>query len=434
MDFLKKPLSVYLLLFLTKTLIGAFLLYLPITGKQPTPFIDAFFVASSAFTVTGLSTVDITTQFNWLGDLIIMLLIQIGGLGIVTITTLTLIIANRRISLHDRRLIMVTWNVEEPGGMVRFIRQLVIYSFTSELIGMLLLSLSFIPRYGFGKGVYISLFTSVSAFNNAGFALFSKNMIGFNNDPVVNIVIPLLIILGGLGPLIMLDLLKTRRLSKLKLHTKVVMSTTLVLIIGGAILYYILEFNNTLKHFNIWGQVGTAFFQSVTTRTAGFQSVDLGLIHTPTAILMMILMFIGGAPFSAAGGIKVTTFMVLIMFVYSTLKNENSTVIFHRTIQPKTISKAVAITAVSGIFVLFITFIVSLLNETTPFIKVIFEVVSAFGTVGLSMDFTTEYHAATKAIIILVMICGKIGVATVLALFIPNKKRLYQYAKGNIYL
>lgn len=434
MDFLKKPLSVYLLLFLTTTLIGAFLLYLPITGKQSTPFIDTFFVASSAFTVTGLSTVDITTQFNWLGDLIIMLLIQIGGLGIITITTLTLIIANRRISLHDRRLIMVTWNVEEPGGMVRFIRQLVIYSFTSELIGMLLLSLSFVPRYGFGKGIYISLFTSVSAFNNAGFALFSKNMIGFNNDPVVNIVIPLLIILGGLGPLIMLDLLKTRRLSKLKLHTKVVLSTTFILIIGGTILYYALEFNNTLKSFNVWGQIGTAFFQSVTTRTAGFQSVDLGLIHTPTAILMMVLMFIGGAPFSAAGGIKVTTFMVLIMSVYSTLKNENSTVIFHRRIQPKAISKAIAITTVSGIFVLLITFIVSLLNETTPFIKVIFEVVSAFGTVGLSMDFTTEYHTVTKAIIIFVMICGKIGVATVLALFIPNKKRLYQYAKGNIYL
>lgn len=434
MDFLKKPLSMYLILFLSTTLIGAFLLYLPITGKHPTSFIDAFFVASSAFTVTGLSTVDITTQFNWLGDLIIMLLIQIGGLGIVTITTLTLIIANRRISLHDRRLIMVTWNVDEPGGMVRFIRQLVVYSLTSEFIGMLLLALTFIPRYGFGKGIYISLFTAVSAFNNAGFALFSQNMIGFNNDPVVNIVIPFLIILGGLGPLVMSDLVQTRRLSKLKLHTKVVLSTTLALIVGGTLLFYVLEFNNTLKPFSIWGQIGTSFFQSVTTRTAGFQSVDLGLIHTPTALLMMVLMFIGGAPFSAAGGIKVTTFIVLIMFVYSALRNENHTVVFHRTIKPRVIGRAVAVTTVSGIFVLLVTFVVSILNENTPFIKVIFEVVSAFDTVGLTMDFTNEYHAATKAIIILVMICGKIGVITVLALFIPDKKRLYQYAKGNIYL
>lgn len=177
MAFLKKPLTVYLLLFLSTTLLGALLLYLPWTGKQYTSFIDAFFVASSAFTVTGLSTVDITSQFNWLGDLIIMFLIQIGGLGIVTITTLTLIIANRRISMHERKLIMVTWNVDEPGGMVRLIRQLTLYSLSTEFIGMLLLALSFVPRYGFGKGLFISIFTSVSAFNNAGFALFSKNMI-----------------------------------------------------------------------------------------------------------------------------------------------------------------------------------------------------------------------------------------------------------------
>ena len=194
MDFLKKPLTVYLLLFLSTTLFGALLLYLPATGKQYTSFIDAFFVASSAFTVTGLSTVDITTQFNWLGDIIIMFLIQIGGLGIVTITTLTLIIANRRISMHERKLIMVTWNVDEPGGMVRLIRQLTLYSITTEFIGMLLLALSFVPKYGIGKGIFISMFTAVSAFNNAGFALFSKNMIGFNDDPVVTLIIPILIL------------------------------------------------------------------------------------------------------------------------------------------------------------------------------------------------------------------------------------------------
>lgn len=432
--FLKKPLTVYLLLFLSTTLLGALLLYLPWTGKQYTSFIDAFFVASSAFTVTGLSTVDITSQFNWLGDLIIMFLIQIGGLGIVTITTLTLIIANRRISMHERKLIMVTWNVDEPGGMVRLIRQLTLYSLSTEFIGMLLLALSFVPRYGFGKGLFISIFTSVSAFNNAGFALFSKNMIGFNDDPVVTLVIPILIIMGGLGPVVMSDLVKTRRLNKLNLHTKVVLSTTLVLIFGGMALYFLLEFNNTLKPFSMWGKLGTSFFQSVTTRTAGFQSVDLELIHTPTALMMMVLMFIGGAPFSAAGGIKVTTFIVMIMFVYSTLRNEDHTTIFSRTIKPKTIAKAIAVTTVSFIFVLTVTFIVSLLNETTPFMKVIFEVVSAFGTVGLSMNFTSEYGTLTKIIIIIVMICGKLGVVTVLALFIPSKKRFYQYAKGNIYL
>ncbi|MGN5882677.1 MULTISPECIES: TrkH family potassium uptake protein [Staphylococcus] len=434
MDFLKKPLTVYLLLFLSTTLFGALLLYLPATGKQYTSFIDAFFVASSAFTVTGLSTVDITTQFNWLGDIIIMFLIQIGGLGIVTITTLTLIIANRRISMHERKLIMVTWNVDEPGGMVRLIRQLTLYSITTEFIGMLLLALSFVPKYGIGKGIFISMFTAVSAFNNAGFALFSKNMIGFNDDPVVTLIIPILIIMGGLGPLVMSDLIRTRRLSKLKLHTKVAVTTTLALIAIGTAGYFLLEYTNTLRPFNIWAKIGTSFFQSVTTRTAGFQSVDLGLIHTPTAIMMMILMFIGGTPFSAAGGIKVTTFIVVLMFVYSTLRDDDHTTLFNRTIKPKTIAKAITVTSVSLIFVLTVTFIVSCLNETTPFIKVIFEVVSAFGTVGLSMNFTTEYHTLTKAIIIIVMICGKLGVVTVLALFIPSKKRFYQYAKGNIYL
>ena len=424
MDFLKKPLTVYLLLFLSTTLFGALLLYLPATGKQYTSFIDAFFVASSAFTVTGLSTVDITTQFNWLGDIIIMFLIQIGGLGIVTITTLTLIIANRRISMHERKLIMVTWNVDEPGGMVRLIRQLTLYSITTEFISMLLLALSFVPKYGIGKGIFISMFTAVSAFNNAGFALFSKNMIGFNDDPVVTLIIPILIIMGGLGPLVMSDLIRTRRLSKLKLHTKVAVTTTLALIAIGTAGYFLLEYTNTLRPFNIWAKIGTSFFQSVTTRTAGFQSVDLGLIHTPTAIMMMILMFIGGTPFSAAGGIKVTTFIVVLMFVYSTLRDDDHTTLFNRTIKPKTIAKAITVTSVSLIFVLTVTFIVSCLNETTPFIKVIFEVVSAFGTVGLSMNFTTEYHTLTKAIIIIVMICGKLGVVTVLALFIPSKKTL----------
>ncbi|QDX06756.1 TrkH family potassium uptake protein [Staphylococcus saprophyticus] len=431
---LTKPLYFYLLLFITTTLIGALLLYLPITGKHPIDFVDAFFIAASAFTVTGLATIDVSTQFNWLGDTIIMSLIQIGGLGIVTVTLLTFILINKRISNKSRYLVMAMWNIDTPGGIIRLILQFVLYSLVTELVGALCIALSFIPKYGLGQGVFLSIFTSVSAFNNAGFALFKDNLISTVNDPIITITVPLLIIMGGIGPLVFLDLVTTQKLTKLKLHSKIVLSTTFILIIVGSISFFILEYPFTLNHLSLIEKIGASFFQSVTTRTAGFNTVDIGQISTPTSMMMMLFMFIGGAPISSAGGIKVTSLVLTLLFIKSTLRNESHPAIFKKSIPERTLKIAVTITLLATIFVLSISFIVSVLNPHTSYTTVLFEVISAFGTVGLSMNFTTDYSTVTKIIIIATMLIGKIGILTFVQLFISEKKQLFNYAKDNVQL
>lgn len=430
-----KSLYFYLMLFFSTTLVGAILLYLPYTGKKPITFIDALFIASSAFTVTGLSPVDIGAQFNILGEVVILLLIQIGGLGIVTVTMLVFVFLNKKVSLQNRFLIMVTWNIDEAGGVVKLIKHLAIYSFITELIGAFCLSLSFIPKFGIGQGLFISLFTAVSAFNNAGFALFKNNLIDFSNDPVVIITVPLLIVLGGLGHFVLVDLINCKKLNKLSFHSKVVLSTTFVLIIFGAILFFLLEQSNTLNNMGLIEKIGNALFQSVTTRTAGFNSIDMGNIKTPTSLLLMALMFIGGAPLSAAGGIKVTTFAIIFIFVLNAIRKENTVSLFNREISDKYIKLSIVTINISIIFIFVITFLLTIINPNIPLVKILFEVISAFGTVGLTMDLTSEYHGLTELIIVIVMLFGKVGLLTMARAFIPPRSpRKYHYPKGHIHI
>ncbi|MCM3506997.1 TrkH family potassium uptake protein [Staphylococcus capitis] len=430
-----KSLYFYLMLFFSTTLVGAILLYLPYTGKKPITFIDALFIASSAFTVTGFSPVDIGAQFNILGEVVILLLIQIGGLGIVTVTMLVFVFLNKKVSLQNRFLIMVTWNIDEAGGVVKLIKHLAIYSFITELIGAFCLSLSFIPKFGIGQGLFISLFTAVSAFNNAGFALFKNNLIDFSNDPVVIITVPLLIVLGGLGHFVLVDLINCKKLNKLSFHSKVVLSTTFVLIIFGAILFFLLEQSNTLNNMGLIEKIGNALFQSVTTRTAGFNSIDMGNIKTPTSLLLMALMFIGGAPLSAAGGIKVTTFAIVFIFVLNAIRKENTVSLFNREISDKYIKLSIVTINISIIFIFVITFLLTIINPSIPLVKILFEVISAFGTVGLTMDLTSEYNGLTQLIIVIVMLFGKVGLLTMARAFIPPRSpRKYHYPKEHIHI
>lgn len=382
-----------------------------------------------------MSPVDIGSQFNILGEIVILLLIQIGGLGIVTVTLLTLVFLNRKISMKNRFLIMVTWNIDEPGGVIKLIKHLAIYSLVTELIGMICLCLSFIPKFGIGKGLFLSLFTSVSAFNNAGFALFKNNLIDFSNDPIVIITISILIVFGGIGHFVVIDFINCKKLSKLSLHSKLVLTTTSILIIIGAITFFLLEQFNTMQHMGLVEKIGNSFFQSVTTRTAGFNSIDIASINKSTALMLMLLMFIGGAPLSAAGGIKITTFAVAFIFVLNYIRKENNVFVFNKEISDKHIKLSIVTINISFLFISIITFILSIINPNISLIKLLFEVVSAFGTVGLSMNLTTEYHGITKIIIIFVMLCGKVGLLTLLRTFIPPKSpKNYRYTKGQIYL
>lgn len=329
---------------------------------------------------------------------------------------------------------MAMWNIDQPGGIIRLILQFVVYSVATEILGAIFIALSFVPKFGFSQGLFLSMFTSISAFNNAGFALFKDNLMSTINDPIITITIPLLIIMGGIGPLVFFDLIMSQKLAHLKLHSKIVLSTSLILIILGSVLFFILENHATLNHLSLLEKIGASFFQSVTTRTAGFNTLDIGQITAPTSMMMMLLMFIGGAPISAAGGIKVTSLVLTLLFIISTLRNETHPSIFKRSISNRTLNMAVTITLCATIFVLSISLIVSLLNPHTPYMTVLFEVISAFGTVGLSMNFTMDYHTATKIIIIATMLIGKIGILTFVQLFVTEKKSLFYYAKGNVHL
>lgn len=424
----------YLSLFLSTTLIGSLLLYLPITGRKTISFIDAFFVTTSAFTVTGLSTVDIQSQFNTLGYIVILLLIQIGGLGIVAVALFALILFNKKISFLNRGLLMLTWNFDEFGGVIKILRKLFIYTIIVEDIGFLLLSIKFIPLFGFRKGLFISLFTSISAFNNAGISLFSNNLIPFSSDLYINFVVSFLIILGGIGPLVVYDIIVKKRFNKLNLHTKIVVTATIFLILFGTLSIFLLEYHHGLSKLSIKDKLLTSYFQSVSTRTAGFNTIELNHLLPATYAVMISLMFIGAAPVSSAGGIKVTTFILILVFLWQNIRNYEHPYIFKRTIQSHQISKALSIALLSFMFVIIISLIMSVLQPDIAYHKQLFEVTSAFGTVGLSTGITFDLNTCSKSLIIIVMIVGKIGIITLLGLLTQRDTSNYRFANGKVHL
>lgn len=424
----------YLSLFLSTTLIGSLLLFLPITGRKTISFIDAFFVTTSAFTVTGLSTVDIPSQFNTLGYIVILLLIQIGGLGIVAVALFALILFNKKISFLNRELLMITWNFDEFGGVIKILRNLFIYTIIVEIAGFLLLSIKFLPLFGLKKGLFISLFTSISAFNNASISLFSNNLMSFSSDLYINFVVSFLIILGGIGPLVVYDIVVKKRFNKLHLHTKIVITATAFLILFGTLSIFLLEYHHGLSKLSIKDKLLTSYFQSVSTRTAGFNTIELNHLLPATYAVMIFLMFIGAAPVSSAGGIKVTTFILILVFLWQNIRNYEYPYIFKRAIQFHQISKALSIALLSFILVIIVSLTMNLFQPDIAYHKQLFEVTSAFGTVGLSTGITFDLNTSSKSLIIIVMIVGKIGIITLLALLTQRDTSNYRFADGKVHL
>lgn len=424
----------YLSLFLSTTLIGSLLLFLPITGRKTISFIDAFFVTTSAFTVTGLSTVDRPSQFNMLGYIVILLLIQIGGLGIVAVALFALILFNKKISFLNRELLMLTWNFDEFGGVIKILRNLFIYTIIVEGVGFLLLTIKFLPLFGLKKGLFISLFTSISAFNNAGISLFSNNLMSFSSDLYINFVVSFLIILGGIGPLVVYDIVVKKRFNKLHLHTKIVITATAFLILFGTLSIFLLEYHHGLSKLSIKDKLLTSYFQSVSTRTAGFNTIELNNLLPATYAVMIFLMFIGAAPVGSAGGIKVTTFILILVFLWQNIRNYEYPYIFKRTIQFHQISKALSIALLSFIFVIIMSLTMNLFQPDIAYHKQLFEVTSAFGTVGLSTGITFDLNTCSKSLIITVMIVGKIGIITLLGLLTQQDTSNYRFADGKVHL
>ncbi|TCZ75915.1 Trk family potassium uptake protein [Paenibacillus albiflavus] len=423
-------------------LVGTCLLMLPFasTSGESLRFVDALFTATSATCVTGLVVVDTGSSFTMFGQIVIICLIQIGGLGFMSFATLFALALRKKISLRERLLLKESLNAGSMEGIVRLFRKLALYAFTIEGVAAVILSIRWSFDLGVSKGIYFGIFHAISMFNNAGFDLFGSisgefsSLTSYANDIVVNVVVMALIILGGIGFIVMADVMEKKSFKKFSLHTKVVLTTTGFLIVFGALIIFIFEYLNasTMGPLDVGGKILASFFQSVTTRTAGANTVDLSSLRQATQFFMIILMFIGASPGSTGGGIKTTTFTVLMGALISMIRGKEDIVLFHNRLAKDRILKAVTLT----LFALGLVIIVSMVLSTTEdrsFLAILFEVTSAFGTVGLTMGITASLTTVGKILILLTMFIGRLGPLTLaIAIGPKNDKELFRYPEGKI--
>lgn len=423
--------------FLFTILIGSFLLFLPFSSKNLnfTNYLDCLFVATSSICVTGLSTINITYEFNYLGKFIIMMLIQIGGLGFMTMATMVALILREKITLKSRLVIKEQMGVTRLTGMVRLIKYVIFSTFFIEFIGAVCLSFIFVPKYGI-RGIFYSIFHSISAFCNAGFDILGSNSLAsFSKNTYFLTVISLLIVAGGIGFNVYIDIVKLKfNFRKYSIHSKIVLVMTFSLLIIGTALFFILENNNenTIGKYSFIDKLFNSFFQSVTTRTAGFYSIDQTKFNESSSIITMLLMFIGGSPASCAGGLKTTTIFILVVTTISFIKNNDDIEAFRRRISFSSVNRAIGLLVISLTLVFVTTFILSLI-ENVRYLDLLFETVSAFATVGLTRNLTPFLGSVSKSILILLMFIGRVGPLTIIFSFYNkvNKKK-FRYAKENV--
>lgn len=414
--------------FLFVIALGTVLLMLPIAHRdhQMYSLIDALFTATSATCVTGL-VVDVTVQeFTIFGQAVILMLIQIGGLGLMTLMAVFIVLLKSRLSMHEKMAMKEMLNQDQIFNMHRFLMDILKYTLLFEGCGMVLLALRFIPDYGLFRGLFKALFVSVSAFCNAGFDnLGSNSLMMYAHDPLVIFTVMALIVLGGLGFAVWFDLrdklklwlkreIKLEKLRKsLSLHTKIVLFMTFELIVVTAVVLFLLEFQNdgTIGTFSWWEKGLTALFESVTLRTAGFASINYAELTLASKFLMVLVMFVGGSPGGTAGGVKTTTLAVLVLFIIATLRGHIHTVMFRRSI-----SRDIIVRAMSIFFINLLTMITGILLlcilEDKAFIDLVFEAASALATVGLTLGITSTLSVGGKVIIILLMFVGRVGITT----------------------
>ncbi|USG64289.1 TrkH family potassium uptake protein [Brevibacillus ruminantium] len=420
-------------------LLGAFLLTLPVSTVDGwgLPWLDALFTATSATCVTGLIVVDTGSTFTLFGQIVILSLIQVGGLGFMTIATLFALLIRKRISLKERLLLQESLNQISIEGIVRLVKMILVFTAITEATGGLLLSLRFSFDMPVGRAFYYGFFHAISNFNNAGFDLMGNfsSLTHYVEDPVVTLVVCTMIILGGIGFIVVSDVFEYRRSRRLTLHTKVVLFTTACLVIIGTTLIFILEFNNpkTLQPLSPLGKVLGSLYQSVTARTAGSNTLSIGDMRHSSLFLIIILMFIGASPGSTGGGIKTTTFATLIGAVIAQIKGKEDVIFFRQRLLPHVIYKSLTV-AVSGMFlVVMMTMILSITEGGAEFLAILFEVTSAFSTTGLSMGLTPSLSPIGKMMIILTMFAGRVGPLTIaFALAQRKQKEYYRFPKGKI--
>lgn len=407
--------------FLIIILTGAVLLTLPVSARsgEPTDFLDALFTATSATCVTGLVTVGTATHWSGFGQVVILLLIQIGGLGFMSLASIASFLTRRTITLRERMVMSAGLNLTENAGIVRLTRRVLLGTFAFEGAGAVLLATRFVPRVGLWQGIKMGVFHSISAFCNAGFDLVGTpdnpfaSLTGYADDLIVNLTIMVLIVIGGLGFFVWGDIWDKHRFRRLRLHTKLVLVTTTFLLCAGFVLTLFFEWGNpqTLGAMPVQDKVLAAAFQSVTLRTAGFNTIDQGALTGPSQAVACLLMMIGGSPGSTAGGIKTVTAAVLVLSAISALRGRTTVAAFGRTIVSRSIMNAVTMMIMGGTLSLTGACVISYV-ENVPFGVCLFESVSAFATVGLSMGLTPTLHTLSRLILILLMYLGRVGVLT----------------------
>ena len=425
---------IILLSFLAAILTGSLLLSLPISSADGTavPFLDALFTATTSTCVTGLVVTPTVSSWSVFGQIVILLLIQIGGLGVITIMSGLMILLHKKMGIADRLLLKDAFNLNSLSGLIRFVKKVVAGTFIIEGVGALLYMTVFIPEFG-AKGIWISIFTSISAFCNAGVDIIAENSLcNYALNPMINLVTCLLIILGGLGYIVWWDVLRVLKrpqgkiinyFRRLTLHSKIVLTATFVMLFAGAALIFAFEYSNpqTMRDYTLLQKIQASFFQSVTIRTAGFATIPQENLTNATSIVCLLLMFIGGSPVGTAGGIKTVTFVIIFASAFSSILNKEDTELFGRRITNQTVRKAVAVTCMSFIIMLVSTVLLSAVTDASA-LDILYETVSATATVGLSRNLTASLSSVGRLIIIATMYLGRVGPISLAVAFNQKKE------------
>lgn len=415
--------------FLMVILTGTLLLTLPISSMngKSTGILNALFTSTSATCVTGLIVADTYTHWSLFGRFVILLLIQTGGLGFMTIGVFVAIFLKKNIGLKERGILQESMNTMQIGGIVKLVKKITIGTFLFEGIGAVLLSIRFVPEMGILEGIGNGIFHSISAFCNAGFDLMGKyeeysSLTAYSDDVIVNVTIMSLIVIGGIGFLVWDDIHKKKlHFKEYLLHTKIVLSVTAILIFGGALLFYLFEKDNLMRNMGVPETVLTSLFSSVTARTAGFNTIDTAGMSVSSKLFTIVLMFIGGSPGSTAGGIKTTTFTVMLVFVWANLRGSHGSNIFGRRLEDGEVRKASVVVTINLVLAVSAAIAICAM-QSLSMSDVMFEVFSAIGTVGMSTGVTRGLTSISKIIIILLMYCGRIGSVTFALSFTERKK------------
>ena len=434
------PYITILMSFFVVILIGGGILSLPfvtLSGKG-TNLIEGIFTATSAVCVTGLTVNDVSTTYNLIGKTIILVLIQLGGIGLITFSSLLILLISKEISYYTKKVVQEDINAETVFNIQKYVKKVIITVLLIELTGAALLFFEFIKKFKFLKAIYYSVFHSVSAFCNAGFSLFSDNLESFKGSMIINTVIPILIIVGGLGFSTIINVYKYLRKKDKKITTtsKITLKVTLGFVIFGAFFIFIFEHANikTIGNYTFMEKIGAAFFQSVTTRTAGFNTMSLAGMKEITVLLFIFFMFIGASPGSTGGGVKTTTFGLIVLGVITIIKNKKYIEYNGRKISWTNFNRAISIVFISVCYIVIILFLLILLEPDINVMNLLFELVSAFGTVGVTRNLTPYLGNMSKILLIVTMFIGRVGPLTIVSALSLKKIKSgkYKYPEENI--